>query len=535
MRPYDAITVLVERTRALSDGSNPESVRHAFERVLAELRVEPGELWAWRDGADVIGSAFEQLLPGEYRRPAGQFFTPVWAGETMARWLLAEPTRLLLDPGCGSGALLIAAARHRRNARTRLLGIDRDPLAVRMADVNRSLRRISACELRIGDFLLDSLDDRPDAIACNPPYSRHHDIPPAEKARIHEGFERRLGSRLSRLASLHVLFLVRALEVCADGGRIAFITPSDWLDVGYGKAVKQLLLEQAHVEAVLTFPTKELFFDEVLTTAAITLIRKDPAAIAPTKVIKLGGRLPSPGAVVSAVRGAGGMQVHEVALDGWSKWSRLPGRHVVMGLRLADIARVRRGIATGCNRFFVMSEARRRELGISLRDLRPCITSPRVFSGSELWTKDLDSLPDDVPRWVLDCRDPSAEHMNDALGRYLRWGRRSLEANSGYLASRRHPWFSLERRGDCPILFTYFNRSRPRFVRNYARAVPLNTWLIVEPKVGVDPDGLFRALTSRFVIAQLEAAGRRYGGGLWKLEPAELSEVRLPRTFRTLI
>ncbi len=122
----------------------------------------------------------------------------------MAGWLLGERTKLLLDPGCGSGALLIAAARHPRRCGAKLLGLDRDPLAVRMAELNRSLRGIDACELRVGDFLLDSLDEEPNAIICNPPYSRHHQIAPPEKAAIHEGFERRLGLRLSRLAASRV-------------------------------------------------------------------------------------------------------------------------------------------------------------------------------------------------------------------------------------------------------------------------------------------------------------------------------------------
>lgn len=72
------------------------------------------------------------------------------------------------------------------------------------------------------------------------------------------------------------------------------------------------------------------------------------------------------------------------------------------------------------------------------------------------------------------------------------------------------------------------NRTRPRFVRNDAAAVPLNTWLIVEPASGVDPDELFPALEQPEVATQLERGARVYGGGLWKLEPSELADIRLP-------
>jgi hypothetical protein len=97
------------------------------------------------------------------------------------------------------------------------------------------------------------------------------------------------------------------------------------------------------------------------------------------------------------------------------------------------------------------------------------------------------------------------------------------------LAQRRKPWHGLEQRHDSPILFSYFNRRAPRFVRNRCRAVPLNNWLIVEPNEGVDVEELLRFLRSRTVKNQLLERRRIYGGGLWKLEPSELLEVRLGR------
>lgn len=526
----DVIAHLVARTRALAGDADPEMLRSAYAQVLSDLPAPGPEHSAWSDGTDVLGGAYERLLSGDQRRAAGQFFTPFWAGELMAGWLLSEPTDLLLDPGCGSGALLIPAARSSGRGDASLLGIERDPLALRMAELNRALHRIPACELRRGDFLVDALEERPDAIVCNPPYSRHHEIPADAKAAIHEGFERRLGLRLSRLAGLHVLFLVRALEVCADGGRLAFITPSDWLDVSYGERVKRFVLERAHVEAIVLLEAQHLFFDGVLTTAGIWLIRREAQAGSRTKVIRLRRALPPAATVLAALRGESGLPVEEVSLCDLPKWSR-PKPKRARGVRLRDVARIRRGIATGCNRFFVLSEARRRELGIPHSQLRPCLTSPRVLPGTELRREDLDSLRDEVPRWILDCRDGEEEGRDTSLGAYLRFGRAEFGAHAGYLARRRNPWFALERRGDSPILFTYFNRARPRFARNHASAVPLNTWLIVEPAAGVDADQLFTALSCPSVMGQLGQAARVYGGGLWKLEPSELGEIRLPSAF----
>ena len=93
----------------------------------------------------------------------------------MAEWLLSEPTDLLLDPGVGSGSLMIGAAQARKDQNTRFLGLDVDPLALEMARTTRHVREIEGLELRLANFLLDDLDERPHAIICNPPYTRHQD------------------------------------------------------------------------------------------------------------------------------------------------------------------------------------------------------------------------------------------------------------------------------------------------------------------------------------------------------------------------
>jgi adenine-specific DNA-methyltransferase len=507
-------------------GPSPENRRDVLHRHLARLTISQTEQHAWRNGRDIIGGAYEALFTGKQRRDAGQFFTPFWAGEVMAGWIFEEKVNLALDPGCGSGGLLIPASRHPRRRGAKLLGVDLDPLAVSMLEANARLRGMKGVEARLGNFLLDELPEAPSAIVCNPPYSRHHAVPAKEKLAIHDGFERRLGVRFNGLSALHVLFLIRAIELADDEARLAFITPSDWLDVNYGAKVKEFLLEHTHVEAIIFFEQGQLFFSGVMTTAAITFIRKGSVR-GKTKILRLGKKLPAPAQVLKALAAKRSNRVELVQLTKEQKWRR-PTVKRGEGTRLGDVARIRRGIATGCNEFFVISEARRRDRDIPLDQVRVCAASPRAFDGEVLDKATFDAMPDDQPRWVLACADPDEERADTPLGRYLRWGKKKMRPHRGYLASKRRPWYAPETRGACPILFTYFNRERPRFIRNTAGALPLNTFLIVEPKPGVDASELHAALTSEPVMKSLTGDARVYGGGLWKLEPSELTEIRLP-------
>jgi adenine-specific DNA-methyltransferase len=526
----DEVRALIAEVRRSTTSKNPMRVRRAYQQVLEAL--EPEEPGAWRDGVDIVGAAYQQLLTGAQRRAAGQFFTPFWAGEVMSSWLFSEPTTLLADPGCGSGGLLIPAARHRDRGAAALLGIDVDPFAIAMAETNKRLRGLNGCDLRVGNFLVDPIHDQPDAVICNPPYARYNGISRGRRTKIHEHLSQVFGMRFSQRCSLQALFVLRALEVSSENARLAFITPSDWLDVNYGDEVKRCLLERAHVEAVVLLEATHLFFSGARTTAAITLIRKG-ARTCPSRVIRVSRKLPEPASLLKALRGHSDheeLTTEMVSLHSETKWARRVPKHN-RGVRLGDVARVHRGVATGANHYFCLTEEMRRERGIRKRQLRACLSSPRHFGDATITDDVLNMLPNHVRRWLVDSNDPNAEQTLSPLGKYLRRGRR-LKVHKGYLVSRRSPWYSQEQRNDAPIVFTYLNKDRPRFLRNQAGAVPLNNWLVVSPAEGVNIEELFTALSSTTVQRQLRELARFYGGGLWKLEPSELERVRLPLTFR---
>lgn len=525
-----AVDELVARVLARAGtAADPSRLREVFGSVLAELEIAPGDP-AWTDGRDVLGAAYERVLSGRVRRALGQFFTPLPIGRAMAQWLLADEPRLLLDPGCGSGSLLAAAA-HERKSPTRLLGLDVDPMAIAMAEKNASLRAIDRLELRCTNFLTDPIEERPEAIICNPPYTRHQALSATEKCAIHAGFSDRLDVVFSQLASLHVLFLVRALEVAAESARLAFITPTHWLDMRYAERVKELVLKSAQVEAIVELPSEELVFEHATTTATVTLIRKGASRKVRTRLVRAKSTSREDISAVLQDRDAG----TSVTLTSSGKWSRLPRRTSNQGVRLDEVAHVRRGAATGCNAFFVLSDRDRRLHGLSPSTLRPCIASPRIVTADEVDDAAMAALPDTAPRWLL---APSRARLGGPLERYLQRAA-SLGVHERYLVKQRvsagRPWWSVEADFDAPILFSYFNRDRPRFVRNRVGGIPLNNWLVIQPHRDIDPDVLCAALSEAAVCRGLESDSRRYGNGLWKLEPSELKRVRLMRDREALV
>ena len=175
----------------------------------------------------------------------------------------------------------------------------------------------------------------------------------------------------------------------------------------------------------------------------------------------------------------------------------------------------------------MLSDEERRRHGLNRCSLRPCAASPRVITVDEIDEVALAALADNVPRWLL---YPTRERRGGPLERYLLQAD-ALDVHDRHLVTQRvragRPWWRVEADFDAPTLFSYFNRARARVVRNRIGAVPLNNWLVIQPRAGIETDALFAALLETLRSGRIANEARRYGKGLWKLEPSELKLLRL--------
>jgi len=475
-------------------------------------------------------------LEREILREKGQFWTPDWIAEAMVSYVLRDAPESIFDPGVGAGAFFKAAKTIGRELglNLKLLGMEVDPLALNKAREN-GLTEEDLRFVKIGDFVLDPPPGPFPAIVANPPYIRHHRLPQQVKAKLRAFAERLLGRPLDGRAGLHVYFLLRALQLLAPDGRLAFIMPADVCEGVFADMLWDWISRYYRLEAVVTFDAVASPFPGVDVNPLIFMIRR----AAPAEEFLW----------VRCVK-SGTEDLKRWILSGFSNHStcnliiyrrklgealrvglsRPPIKEQTNGPCLGDFATVRRGIATGANDFFFLTRKQARALGIPDELLVPAIGRTRSVPGNVIDEELLAKLEAAGKPTLLFCPDDRPiDQFPPAVQRYLAMGERLGLPKRPLIASRR-PWYKMERRKVPPILFAYLGRRNSRFLRNLAGVVPLTGFLCVYPRVD-DPlfvEKLWAVLSHPATLANLPLVGKSYGSGCIKVEPRALERLPLP-------
>jgi hypothetical protein len=500
------------------------------------------------------------------RNRLGQFATPpalarAVVGAALAALPAGAPIRFL-DPAFGTGAFLSALLELAPTERlAALAGVEIDPHYGEPAHALwQGCGPARAFALTLDDFTrmpAPAPAARPTLIVCNPPYVRHQHLSRDDKARLQALGEQTTGLRLSGLAGLYAHFMLAAHAWAADNAVAAWLVPSEFMDVGYGAALRRYLTEQVTLLGLHRFEPGDVQFGDALVSSAVVWWRHAPPPAEHTARFSRGGDLTAPARIET-------LALAELARC--PKWTRFAGTpphpftHAPSRDRgrdsagtgdrdgdsapttLGDLFTIRRGIATGDNRFFILSPEQVAAHGLPAACLKPILPGPRHLPpGLTEITADPTGAPRLArPRFLLDCRLPESELAErwPALARYLAQGAATVA--QGYLCRHRRPWYAQEHRQPPPLLCTYMGRVSAtggapfRFIRNHSQAVAPNTYLLLYPTPALAPalaatperlDALWRGL-NRLDGARLIAEGRVYGGGLHKLEPRELA--RLP-------
>jgi len=481
------------------------------------------------------------------RNKLGQFATPY----NLAFEIIKCTNELLnlrdkisfLDPALGTGSFYSAFLQVIDNERIDTsFGVEIDK---EFASVAESLWSSTGLKVINDDFtkLTDNkIIKKVDLLICNPPYVRHHHLSEMDKTRYVQLVKSTFGISVSKLAGLYCHFIFLSHRFIKDNGISVWLVPSEFLDVNYGAAVKEYLLNYVELIRIHRFNPEDVKFADALVTSVVIWF-KNRKPITDSMVEFTAGN--------SILKPSNTIQIERKNLISKEKWSCIFNNgHTVSNNsnapKIKDLFYIKRGIATGNNDYFILSEDEIEKKGLPKFFFKPILPSPK-FIGSDIIQSDIDGNPLIFERhFVLDCNlsKDKIDKKFQKLIDYINYGE-TKGVSLGYICKNRNPWYSQERRESPLFVCNYIGRENStkafRFILNKSKSIVTNSYLGLypkpaffkfqksDPKISIQILEMLNSIESNDVIKN----GRVYGGGMYKLEPKELEnvELNLPANF----
>ena len=187
------------------------------------------------------------------KRKSGQYYTPESFADRLVKELInngkAEKNLSILDPSCGDGSFLLAAAKYLNL--DYIYGYDIDVYALLVSAVRlvalypgRGWPKLKKC-----NYLLEENKDKFDIIVGNPPYRVNLDD--LTKSKLEKKYITTEGEK-----DLYTFFLEESLNRLNPEGCLVMLTSHTWLVNHQCKKIRKYIFENSQVSGVYMLPAR---------------------------------------------------------------------------------------------------------------------------------------------------------------------------------------------------------------------------------------------------------------------------------------
>ncbi len=284
---------------ALGTREHKNAILRELLEDLYPLDLRPSQIEV-KDGevpADVIGDAYEYMI-GQFAsmagKKAGSFYTPAAVSEIMAQIVAVKPGERVYDPTCGSGSLLIKAAKKGNSNQVSIFGQEVNGSSVAMAKMNMYIHEIRDAAIAWGDTLANPMFKDEDgnlltfdAIVANMPFSKDKWAAGFNPGGDAVGKGKKEFKMEATLDKYHRFdwgvppaskgdwaFLLHMISSASVGGRIAAVAPHGVLFRGAAEGrIRQRIVDENLLDAVIGLP-ENLFYGTPI-PACILVFKKN--------------------------------------------------------------------------------------------------------------------------------------------------------------------------------------------------------------------------------------------------------------------
>lgn len=237
---------------------------------------------------DIIGDVYEYLIgrfAAQAGKKAGEFYTPSEVSETLARLVSPKEGDRICDPTCGSGSLLIRAAKQVGSRNFSLFGQEMNGSTWALCKMNMFLHEVDAARIEWEDTIRHPLLVENDAlmkfdvVIANPPFSLDKW---GQEIASEDRFER-FSRGIPPKSKGDWAFISHMIATAIEGkGRVGVVVPHGVLFRGGQEgAIRKAIIEENLLDGVVGLPVN-LFYGAGIPAALVIFDRarkpkgKDP-------------------------------------------------------------------------------------------------------------------------------------------------------------------------------------------------------------------------------------------------------------------
>lgn len=368
-----------------------------------------------------------------------------------------------------------------------------------------------------------------DLIIGNPPYIRYQFL--TEEQRIYQSdILKNNGLKSNKLINAWVAFTIASLQLLKENGKIAFVLPSDILQVSYAKELREYLFKNLKEITIINF--EKIVFTETQQDVILLMgVKKEDK----NKATKL--RIFNLKDLTELPKNLENFNFKEYESYKSDKWIKFKLKNKERDfyetsfqektISLNEVCKTEVGITTGNNRFFVINDELMREYNLE-EYKRPLlgrsIETEGIFYTIEDLKKNI-NIKSNV--WLLDFNNK--ELSLDAL-KYLNEGIKNKQ-NEGYKLRIREKWYQVPSIWIPDAFLLRRIGKYPKIVKNEINSVSTDTFHRLKI---INNSNIYKLLSlfySSVTLLSIELEGRIFGGGALEILPGDMKNIKLPKAI----
>lgn len=463
------------------------------------------------------------------KKQNGSFYTPeiiaTFLVNYLSKKLIKKNEITVLEPSAGDGIFIKSIFNHKSlfNKIKKIIAVEKN-----QKELNRIKFSKNYYEGIHSDFLEFQKNNHTtfNLVIGNPPYIKRN-LLTKKQINLCTSIHQQAKLSANRPYNIWSSFLVRSIYFLEPDGILAFVLPSEFLQVKFAKELRDLVLKQFQRVEIFTF--SELLFKECKGQDTIILIGEktsDQKGVFYTNVNKISDL------AQDAFSLSKNIKIKE------TKWTHhhLTPCEIDLLFRLSkkiksvnNYCKSKAGIVTAANDYFIVDSKTIENYSL-INSVKPIIQKGVFVNGSVLFTQsDFNKLVTNLkPAFLLDFKHSANLLKNHNIKSYLKMGVEK-EINLRYKTSIRPNWYEVPNIGSPPSAF-FFKRCNeyPKLIRNDANVLATDSAYLITMLDNYSINNLIFSFYNSLTLSFAELNGRYYGGGVLELTPNEFKSLPVP-------